>query len=357
MTSISNDKIKDQVQEYYGKVLTHSNDLKTNACCTSDGPSKEIKNIISNIHEEVNSRYYGCGLILPPVLEGMRILDLGSGSGRDVYVLSKLVGKNGFVAGVDMTVEQLNIANSYVDYHTKKYGYEKPNVEFKKGYIEFLDELGFEENSFDIIVSNCVLNLSPDKEQVLNGVYKLLKPGGEFYFSDIYADRRMPKKLKDNPILYGECLSGALYTNDFIRLAKKVGFNDPRIFESSQITINNEELEKLCGDIKFESITYRLFKIEELEDLCEDYGQAVVYKGTIPDFPHAFDLDGHHHIEKGKFFPVCGNTYRMLNETRFAEHFDFYGSWETHFGIFPGCDDSETSASNSSLNSSAACGC
>jgi len=356
MTNSSKINIKDQVQEYYGKILTHSNDLKTNACCTSEGPNKKIKKIISDIHEEVNNRYYGCGLILPQVLEGMKILDLGSGSGRDVYVLSKLVGEKGYVAGVDMTDEQLNIANTYIDYHTKKYGYFKPNVEFKKGYIEFLDELGFEENSFDIIVSNCVLNLSPDKEDVLRGVYKLLKPGGEFYFSDVYSDRRMPENLINNPILYGECLSGALYTNDFTRLARKVGFNDPRVFESSPITINNEELEKLCGEIKFQSITYRLFKIDKLEDLCEDYGQAVVYKGTIPDFPSAFDLDDHHHIEKGKFFAVCGNTYRMLNETRFAEHFDFYGTWETHYGIFPDCG-SPAATDTDNTASSSSCGC
>ncbi|MCP4297347.1 MAG: methyltransferase domain-containing protein [Proteobacteria bacterium] len=335
MKSTVQGKVREEVQEYYGKILSQSTDLKTNACCTSEGPKQEIKDLIKQVHEEVNSKYYGCGLILPPLLKGMKVLDLGSGAGRDVYILSNLVGEEGEVVGVDMTDEQLEVANKYIDYHTKLYGYKAPNVSFKKGYIEKLDALGLEDNYFDLVVSNCVINLSPDKDAVLKEVYRVLKPGGEFYFSDIYADRRVPEGFVNNPILYGECLSGALYQNDFLRLAKKSGFADPRVVESSRITIENDEVEQLVGHIKFDSITYRLFKIDSLESTRENYGQAICYKGTIPGSPHAFDLDNQNHFETGKITLVCKNSQLMLVASRLAEHFEYFGTGETHFGLFP----------------------
>ena len=344
--------MKDSVKEYYGKVLQGSHDLQTNACCTDTEIPDFLKQAMANIHDEVSARYYGCGLVAPQLLEGMRILDLGSGSGRDCYLLAQLVGEEGFVLGVDMTDEQLDVANRHLEWHREKFGFERSNVEFRKGYIERLDELNLPDNSFDIIISNCVINLSPDKEAVLSEAYRLLKPGGELYFSDVYADRRVAAELVDDPLLYGECLSGALYWNDFHNLAKQTGFMDPRLVEDRILTIDNREIEARIGHITFYSATYRLFKITGLEPACEDYGQAVVYRGTLEHHQQVFALDNHHIIETGRMFPVCGNTYRMLNESRFAEHFEFYGSWETHYGIFTDCGTlipfaSESGAENS----------
>jgi ubiquinone/menaquinone biosynthesis C-methylase UbiE len=286
----------------------------------------------------------------------MRILDLGCGSGRDCYVLSQLVGENGYVVGVDMTPEQLAIANQYVDYHTDKYGYSKPNVEFKHGYIEQLDKLGLADKSFDIIVSNCVINLSPDKEAVLREAYRVLKTGGEIYFSDVYADRRVSPDLVKHPVLYGECLSGALYWNDFLNLTQKSGFLDPRLVEGRRLTVDNAQILALVEHIRFYSATYRLFKLPGLESVCEDYGQAVIYQGTIPYHEKFFKLDQHHLINAGKVFPVCGNTYRMLNETRFAPHFEFLGNWDTHYGIFEGCGTTIPFEDNEDITE-ATCGC
>ena len=345
----------DQVKDYYGKVLQSSDDLKTDACCTDEGLPEYLKPILSKVHDEVLMRYYGCGLVLPEQLEGARILDLGSGAGRDVYALSALVGEKGEVVGVDMTEEQLSVANEYLDYHADVFGFSKPNVSFKKGYIEQLDKLNLEPNSFDIIVSNCVINLSPDKQAVLEQCYELLKPGGEIYFSDVYAERRVPQVLLDDEELYGECISGALYWNDFINLSKDCGFKDPRLVKSRPLMIENAALQEKIGDRRFFSATYRLFKLDDLEPACEDYGQAVVYKGSIEHHRDAFVLDGHHVIETGKMFPVCGNTYRMLNDTRFKEHFDFYGNWDTHFGIFEGCGSELPFEGESQQDSFGAC--
>jgi len=283
----------------------------------------------------VLSRYYGCGLVCPPLLEGCRVLDLGSGSGRDVYALAQLVGPTGEIIGVDMTDEQLAVAEDHMDYHTDKFGYS--NVRFLKGYIEKLDDLDLEPASFDIIVSNCVINLSEDKEAVLKGIRRLLKPGGEFYFSDVYVDKRVPDAVKNDSVLYGECLGGALYWNDFLTLSKKCGFADPRLVEDRPLDITDPKLAEQVGNLHFYSATYRLFKLDELESDCEDYGQAVVYLGTIPEHQQRFVLDKHHDIETGRVFPVCGNSWRMLQDTRFKAHFQFIGDFSQHFGIFEGC--------------------
>ncbi|MCA0045286.1 methyltransferase domain-containing protein [Celeribacter litoreus] len=346
------------VQEYYGKVLQGSGDLKTNACCSPDDLSAELKAALSNVHDEVLARYYGCGLIAPDLLEGARILDLGSGSGRDVYALAQYVGENGQVVGVDMTDEQLDVARRHEEWHREKFGYATSNVAFHQGYIEKLDELPLEPESFDVIVSNCVLNLALDKPAVLREAYRLLKPGGEMYFSDVYADRRVPEALRADPVLYGECLSGALYWNDFEYMARAAGFGDPRRVTHRELTVENPELEAKVAPIKFLSATYRLFKLD-LEPECEDYGQAVIYNGTVPGAPHRFELDAGHVIETGKVFPVCGNTFKMLQDTRFAPHFDFIGDFSTHYGIFAGCGGNSPfdSLGSDGDGSASACGC
>jgi arsenite methyltransferase len=325
----------DIVQEYYGHTLQHSGDLKTSACCDVSLVPEWLKPLLARIHPEVLSRYYGCGLVCPPLLEGCRVLDLGCGSGRDVYALAQLVGPTGEVIGVDMTEEQLTVAQRHHPFHCDAFGFD--NVRFQHGYIERLDELGLDAGSFDVIVSNCVVNLSPDKDAVLRGVHRLLKSGGEFYFSDVYADRRVPAAVRNDPVLYGECLGGALYWNDFLRLAQRHGFADPRLTDDRPLAITDPALAARTGNVRFFSATYRLFKLDGLESACEDYGQAVIYRGSIPGHAHRFVLDKHHDIETGRVFPVCGNTWRMLHDTRFARHFDFIGDFSRHYGLFAGC--------------------
>jgi ubiquinone/menaquinone biosynthesis C-methylase UbiE len=327
----------DEVKNYYGQVLQKSDDLQTDACSTEEVMPEFVKRVLSNIHDEVLIRYYGCGLVVPQELKGKRILDLGCGAGRDCYALAQLVGEEGEVVGVDMTDEQLAVAERHIEYHRKKFGYKRANTQFKKGYIERLDELDLADNSFDIIVSNCVINLSPDKENVLKEAYRVLKPGGELYFSDVYSNRRIPRHLVNDPVLYGECLTGAMYWNDFNNLAKKVGFLDPRLVKDRRLGINNPRVLSRVSHIDFYSATYRLFKIDSLESHCEDYGQAVIYNGGIEHHPEFFILDKHHQIERNKVFPVCGNTWRMLQDSRFKSYFQFIGNFDQHFGIYADC--------------------
>ncbi len=333
---------KSAVQEYYGQTLQTSSDLQTDACCTADALPEFAKPIVSKIHSEVLEKYYGCGIVIPENLKGAKILDLGSGSGRDCYVLSHLVGESGEVIGVDMTDEQLKVANRHRKYMAEQFGYTKSNVQFLKGDIEKLGELNLEPGTFDCIISNCVVNLAEDKQAVLNQAFRLLKNGGEMYFSDVYADRRVPETLKKDPVLYGECLSGALYWNDFNKMARQAGFLDARKVESRPLAIDNKTVAAKVGAIQFSSITYRLFKFEGLEEDCEDYGQAVRYKGTIAEQPHFFQLDESHCFEAGRSYTVCGNTYKMLADTRFREHFEFWGDFSTHYGLYQDCGTANT---------------
>jgi len=342
----------DIVQDYYGRQLQSTSDLKTSACCDISAIPEWLKPLLSKIHPDVLSRYYGCGLVCPPLLKGCRVLDLGCGSGRDVYALAQLVGPTGSVVGVDMTDEQLAIAEKHRKHHAEVFGFD--NVQFMQGYIERLEDLNLEAGSFDVIVSNCVVNLSPDKDAVLRGVHRLLKPGGEFFFSDVYADRRVPTTVRNDPVLYGECLGGALYWNDFLRLSHQHGFADPRLTTDRPLEITDPVLATRAGNLCFYSATYRLFKIAELETACEDYGQAVIYKGTIPEHPDKYALDKHHDMEAGRVFPVCGNTWRMLQDTRFAPHFEFLGNFDRHYGIFTGCGTS-IPYDTTTTNTAAAC--
>jgi arsenite methyltransferase len=258
-TLVKSDK-HEAVSVYYGSTLEKSDDLKTNACCTVQAYPPRIQEALGLVHDEVLEKYYGCGLTIPEELDGKRVLDLGSGSGRDCYIASYLAGETGSVVGVDMTDEQLDVACRHIDYHTEKFGYAQPNVEFRKGLIEKLDEVGLEDDSFDVAISNCVINLCPDKPRAMQEIFRVLKPGGEFYFSDVYSDQVVPQHLVEDPVLYGECLSGALAEQDFIELAIATGFSEPREVERDAITIENDAVSEKVGDIKFDSITFSLIK-------------------------------------------------------------------------------------------------
>ncbi|XP_042192919.1 arsenite methyltransferase [Callorhinchus milii] len=299
-----------------------SADLKTNVCVTpARALPKHVRAALQDVHGEVAMRYYGCGLVVPECLENCWILDLGSGSGRDCYMLSKLVGEKGHVTGVDMTDEQIAVAQKFVQYHTQKFGFSKPNVEFIQGYIEKLDDVGLKSNSYDIIISNCVVNLSPDKLSVLREAYRVLKNGGEMYFSDIYSDRELPEKMRKHKVLWGECLGGALSWEELVRIAKEVGFSTPRLTTAKLFDVNNKELEEVIGDYKFVSATYRLFKIPA-HDSKEEL--QVIYNGSIAGCEGKLEFDANYTFEEGEVMDVDEEMAMILKSSRFADKFTMH---------------------------------
>jgi SAM-dependent methyltransferase len=315
------------LQEFYGKTLKTSADLSEKACCTLDTQSR-FRDVLELIPEAVKARHYGCGCPLPPDdLNGLTVLDLGSGAGVDAFLASYLVGPSGFVHGVDMTDEQLAVSREYAPVVAKRFGYPRPNTAFHKGFIETADDVP--DASVDLVISDCVINLSPAKEEVFRTLWRVLKPGGEFSISDIFADRRVPESIRHDPRMIAECLGGAEYEHDGFDQMKAAGFLDPRVVSRRVV-----QTEAMGTPIVFSSLTVRAQKFEEpLDRRCEDYGQIAVYKGTLPTSPARFAYDDHHVFETGRPTPVCRNTARMLSETRLAPYFDVTRPVH-HFGLF-----------------------
>jgi SAM-dependent methyltransferase len=353
MLQMSN--IIESVKEYYGKTIHNTKDLQSGACCT-ERPSAEVRSALSLIADEIKDKFYGCGSPLPQLLRGMTVLDLGCGTGRDVYVASRMVGESGHVIGVDMTTEQIEIAMKYQEEQRERFGYDRSNVTFKQGYIEDLKSLGIEDNSVDVVISNCVINLSPNKEQVFREIYRVLKPGGELYFSDVFADRRIPDELVNDPILRAECISGAMYVEDFRRLMTAAGWADFRYTSIREFTLNNDNMNRKIGFVNFTSRTVRAFKLNDLEDICEDYGQVAFYNGRIPGYPHYFDLDDHHRFFTNQPLLVCGNTSSMITNTRFGKVFKVTER-TGHFGKFGGCGSLATATDITQAETSCSTGC
>lgn len=322
------------IREYYKNILSKHSGLKTNSCrCTEQIPPSH-QSILDNIDAEITETFYGCGSPIPPAVGGCTVLDLGCGSGRDVYLTSCLVGPKGLVIGVDMTDEPLALARAHQRSQAERFGFSKSNVDFRKGYIEDLAALGIADDSVDVVISNCVINLSPARQRVFAEIFRVLKPGGELFFSDVFASRRLPASVQEDRLLVAECLGGAIYIEDFRRMLHGLGCPDYRVMTKTRIDIGNPELEAKLGATTFWSMTIRAFKIASLEDLCEDYGQVASYLGSIPDHPHRFSVDDHHMFVTGKPMLVCGNTASMIGETRFAPHFKLSGDRSVHFGAF-----------------------
>ena len=340
---MSDPKILTEVQHYYGATLSSSDDLKTSACCTSDEQPAYIRAILSEIEPEILARFYGCGSPIPEAMAGLTVLDLGCGTGRDVFLAARLVGEQGRVIGLDMTEEQLEVGRRHLDAQMTRFGFAEPNVELRHGYIEDLAAAGIADSSVDLVISNCVLNLSADKSAVFREIHRVLKPGGELYFSDVFSDRRIPEAVRRDPVIYGECLGGALYGEDFRRIMARTGFVDHRVVTSRPLSLDDPAIIAKAGMIGFSSATVRAFKIDDLEDRCEDYGQIAIYNGGIPHHPHRFDLDDHHRFDTGRPVLVCGNTAAMLQQTRFAGHFQVIGDRGVHHGLFD-CGPDTTAA-------------
>lgn len=320
------------IKSYYGKTLRSSGDLRTTACSAADAPPPHVKRALARVHDKVKARFYGCGSPIPSGLDGLTVLNLGCGTGRDCYVLSQLVRPQERVISIDVTDEQLITARDYLSWHAQEFGY--ANVKFQNGRMKDLTALEITDESVDLVVSNCVLNLFMNKPQVFKEIFHVLKTGGKLYFSDVFSSCRIPVALLKDPVLHGECLAGAMYTEDFRRLMLSVGCQDVRIVSNTSISINDPDVEEKIGFVTFTSCTVRAFKIG-FEDRCEDYGQIALYCSGMPEQRHAFNLDNCHRFQRNKPVPVCGNTADMLSITRYSPYFLLMGNKTTHYGLFP----------------------
>ena len=171
----------------------------------------------------------------------------------------------------------------------ERFGFAQSNVEFHQGFIEDLAAIGIEDDSVDVVISNCVINLSPFKDQVFAEIARVLKPGGELYFSDIFSDRRVPPKFYDDPVLRGECLSGALYLEDFRRILAKHGINAFYDVETSELHVGDFQIATKLGCIGFASHTVRAIKCD-----LEDREEKLRAGGHLP---------GHHAREQALLRP------------------------------------------------------
>jgi len=223
---VEEEKIKKIVKEGYAKIAK-----KESSCC-GPGISKKIgysKEELGSVPEGANLSL-GCGnpVALASLKEGETILDLGSGAGLDCFLAANKVGEKGRVIGVDMTPEMIDKARE----NARKSKYK--NVEFRLGEIE---NLPVADNSIDVIISNCVINLSPNKRRVFEEAFRALKPGGRLMISDLVLLEELPEVIKRNVEAYIGCLSGAIMKDEYVEIMKEAGFQEVRIIEETHFPI------------------------------------------------------------------------------------------------------------------------
>jgi SAM-dependent methyltransferase len=231
--------LKNIVKEKYSIIANQSKSQNETSCCGGTDCCSSIDYTIFSESYSKEEGYVedadlglGCGLptAFATINKGDSVLDLGSGAGNDCFVARAIVGDSGKVTGIDFTDEMLKKAES----NNSKLAYK--NVEFIKGDIE---EMPLADNDFDVIISNCVLNLVPDKEKAFSEIYRVLKDGGHFCVSDVVLRGKLPDKLKADAEMYAGCVSGAIDKNEYIKTIEESGFKKIEIHKEKEIEIPN----------------------------------------------------------------------------------------------------------------------
>lgn len=286
------------IQEFYGKAAETP---QAELCCPVNYEAEDVK----HIPLEVLERFYGCGspVTLAGLLEGERMVDLGSGGGIDCFIAARRVGAGGQVIGIDMTDQMLEVANRNKMKVAENLGFDV--VEFRKGYLE---RVPVEDHSIDLITSNCVINLSPDKPAVFAEMWRVLKDHGRIVISDIVSEDPTPLNIKANEILWGECIAGALTQQEFLMALERAGFYGLEVLKK----VFWKEVEAY----PFYSVTVRGYKFEK-KDGCIYKGQKAIYRG-----PYKAITD-----EEGHLFPrdiaveVCTDTASKLSKAPYSGSF------------------------------------
>jgi len=247
-------EIKRVVKEAYTKIAKQDNSCcgSANSCYGNTDLEQDISKKIGYTKEELSTvpevanLGLGCGnpVALASLKEGETVLDLGSGPGLDCFLAADKVGKNGKVIGIDMTPEMLEKARS----NAEKGNYS--NVEFRLGEIE---NLPVADNSVDVVISNCVINLSPDKRSVFRETFRVLKPGGRIMVSDVVLSKELPDFIKDSVDAYVGCISGAITRDEYLKTIADAGFKNAGIVSETSIPV-----EEWINDPKAESVTKKL---------------------------------------------------------------------------------------------------
>jgi SAM-dependent methyltransferase len=230
------DQIHEIVREHYAERIKSNASCcgpssGSSSCCSSDS-NLYPADLLATLPEGESAVSYGCGdpVTLALLQPGQTVLDLGSGAGLDCFFAAKMVGETGHVIGVDMTPEMIQRARS----SARRLSFQ--NVEFRQGYLE---ELPVESDTVDVIISNCVINLSPDKAKVFTEAFRVLKPGGKLAVSDIVTDGPLPDAVKKSLSAWAGCVAGAVEADEYVGMMKSVGFTnisiDPVYFDQQTI--------------------------------------------------------------------------------------------------------------------------
>ena len=231
---MSDQSIKEYVKERYGAVATRDRSEGCGCgCSTEDAMSQKVgysDDELASVPEGANLGL-GCGnpLALSSIAEGETVLDLGSGAGFDCFLAAQRVGASGRVIGVDMTPQMLEKARA----NAEKGGF--TNVEFREGEIEHMP---VEDNEVDVVISNCVINLSPDKDAVFSEIFRVLKPGGRFYISDIVLEKPLPESVLQSAAAYTACVAGALIKEDYLSRIAGAGLADVGITNEAKYPLD-----------------------------------------------------------------------------------------------------------------------
>jgi len=289
------DKSREAVRQLYGRA---AEEPQKELCCPTSYPTDDV----SHIPQEVIDRFYGCGspISIADVKSGETVVDLGSGAGIDCFIAAKKVGPNGKVIGVDMTEQMLGIANECRSTVANNLGYNA--VEFRRG---FLEEIPIDDNSVDLITSNCVINLSPDKKRVFSEMWRILKDNGRIVISDIVSEVEVPPHIVTNDKLWGECIAGALTEEQFVSYLEQSGFYGLQILKKFYW--------KDVENYRFFSITVRGYKFEKRAG-CVYLGQKAIYNGP---FKAIIDEEGHL-FPRGEVVEVCTDTAEKLSKPPYA---------------------------------------
>lgn len=235
------EQVKDLVRQKYSEIALQDKETNQSSCCGAGGCSTEVYNIMADDYNELEGYNpdadlgLGCGLPtqFAKIKEGDVVIDLGSGAGNDAFVARHETGETGKVIGIDFTpamIERARINNEVRGFN---------NIEFRQGDIE---KMPVTANTADVIVSNCVLNLVPNKNEVFKDIFRVLKPGGHFSISDIVLEGELPKQIKEAAEMYAGCVAGAIQKHLYLELIERNGFTNLTIQKDKAIVIPDDIL-------------------------------------------------------------------------------------------------------------------